>query len=142
MPTPATRTPIRIGRGTYSNLNSSISDILDGEVVYATDQDKLYFKKSGALVASWATTTEVSSTYQTQAGMSSYLTITSAGATYQPLSGMSSYLTTASATSTYLTIATAGTTYQTQSGMSSYRLKADLDKVDASVSLAFFMSSF
>jgi hypothetical protein len=91
MPTPTTRTPIRIARGTYSNLNSSIADILDGEVVYATDQDKLYFKKSGALVASSVTTAEVSSTYQTQAGMSSYLTTTAAGTTYQPLSGMSSY---------------------------------------------------
>ena len=65
---------------------------------------------------------------------------------------ISGYLTTATAASTYLTSATAGTTYQTQAGMSSYlttasatstyRPKADLNKVDASVSLAYFMGSF
>tara|TARA_Y100001937_G_scaffold73083_1_gene99373 strand:+ start:134 stop:784 length:651 start_codon:yes stop_codon:yes gene_type:complete len=50
MPTPSSRTPVRIARGTYSNLNSSIADIQEGEVCYATDQDKLYVKKSNSLV--------------------------------------------------------------------------------------------
>ena len=50
MPTPASRTPVRVARGTYSNLNSSVSDIQEGEIVYATDQDKLYVKEGSALV--------------------------------------------------------------------------------------------
>ena len=49
MATPTTRTPVRIGRGTYSNLNSSKADILEGEVVYATDQNKLYVKEGSNL---------------------------------------------------------------------------------------------
>ena len=45
MPTPTNRTPVRVARGTYSNLNSSVSDIQEGEICYATDQDKLYVKE-------------------------------------------------------------------------------------------------
>jgi len=56
MPTPTNRTPIRVARGTYSNLNSSVADIQEGEIVYATDQDKLYVKESGALVSTQADT--------------------------------------------------------------------------------------
>ena len=51
MPTPSNRTPIRVARGTYSNLNSSISDIQEGEICYATDQDKLYVKEGSSLVS-------------------------------------------------------------------------------------------
>ena len=51
MPTPATRTPVRIARGSYSNLNGSVSDLQDGEISYAEDQDKLYIKEGGSLVA-------------------------------------------------------------------------------------------
>jgi hypothetical protein len=50
MPTPSTRTPVKIARGTYSNLNSSLSDIQDGEILYAEDQNKLYIKEGSALV--------------------------------------------------------------------------------------------
>jgi hypothetical protein len=50
MPTPSTRTPVRIARGSYSNLNSSLSDLQDGEIVYAEDQDKLYVKEGSSLV--------------------------------------------------------------------------------------------
>ena len=50
MPTPANRTPIRVARGTYTNLNSSLADIQEGEICYATDQDKLYVKEGAALV--------------------------------------------------------------------------------------------
>jgi len=50
MPTPSTRSPIRIARGTISNLNTSISDILDGEICWATDEDKIYVKDGGTLV--------------------------------------------------------------------------------------------
>jgi hypothetical protein len=45
---------VRIARGTYSNLNSSVSDLQEGEIVYATDQDKLYVKEGAALVSTQA----------------------------------------------------------------------------------------
>ena len=51
MPTPATRTPIKIARGSYSNLNSSIDDLQQGELVYATDQDSLYVKEGSSLIS-------------------------------------------------------------------------------------------
>jgi hypothetical protein len=54
MPTPSNRTPLRVARGTYSNLNSSVSDIQEGEICYATDQDKLYVKEGGSLVSTQA----------------------------------------------------------------------------------------
>jgi len=54
MPTPSNRTPIRVARGTYSNLNSSISDLQEGEICYATDQDKLYVKEGSSLVSTQA----------------------------------------------------------------------------------------
>lgn len=91
MPTPTYRTPVRIARGTYANLNSSIADILEGEVVYATDQDKLYVKENNALVntqadlSGYLTSATAASTYQTQAGMTTYLTTSAAGSTYAPL---------------------------------------------------------
>lgn len=50
MPTPSTRTPVRIARGSYSNLNSSLSDLQDGEIIYAEDVNKLYIKEGSALV--------------------------------------------------------------------------------------------
>ena len=49
MGTPATRTPVRIARGTYSNLNTNKADILEGEIVYAHDENKLYVKEGSAL---------------------------------------------------------------------------------------------
>ena len=51
MPTPTNRTPVRVARGTYSNLNSSVTDIQEGEIVYATDQDTLYVKEGSSLVS-------------------------------------------------------------------------------------------
>jgi hypothetical protein len=53
MATPTTRTPVRIARGTYSNLLSSIADLLEGEVCYATDQDILYIKEGSDLVPTY-----------------------------------------------------------------------------------------
>jgi len=58
MPTPTNRTPVRVARGTYSNLNSSVSDIQEGEICYATDQDKLYVKEGSSLVD--ASSTDIS----------------------------------------------------------------------------------
>ena len=49
MGTPATRTPVRIARGTYSNLNTNKADILEGEICYAHDQNKLYIKEGSNL---------------------------------------------------------------------------------------------
>ena len=51
MPTPTNRTPLRVARGTYSNLNGSVADIQEGEICYATDEDKLYVKEGGSLVS-------------------------------------------------------------------------------------------
>ena len=51
MPTPSTRTPVRIARGSYSNLNGSVSDLQDGEISYAEDQNKLYIKEGSSLVS-------------------------------------------------------------------------------------------
>ena len=50
MPTPSNRTPVRVARGTYSNLNTNKADIQEGEICYATDQDKLYVKEGSNLV--------------------------------------------------------------------------------------------
>lgn len=54
MPTPSSRTPIRVARGTYSNLNSSVSDIQEGEICYATDENKLYVKEGSSLESTQA----------------------------------------------------------------------------------------
>jgi hypothetical protein len=71
MPTPSNRTPLRVARGTYSNLNSSVSDIQEGEICYATDQDKLYVKEGGSLVS-------------TQADVSAKANTSDIGTTIQP----------------------------------------------------------
>ena len=84
MPTPANRTPLRVARGTYSNLNSSIADIQEGEICYATDQDKLYVKEGSALVSTQAAlpaTNAVTDAAQTftaaqRGGLQSYSTVT------------------------------------------------------------------
>jgi hypothetical protein len=51
MTTPSTRTPVRIARGTYSDLNASILDLLEGEICYATDENKVYVIEGGALTS-------------------------------------------------------------------------------------------
>lgn len=50
MATPASRVPVRIARGTYADLNASIADLYEGEICYATDEDKTYVVEGGALV--------------------------------------------------------------------------------------------
>jgi hypothetical protein len=88
MPTPSSRTPVRIARGTYSNLNSSVADIQDGEIVYATDQDKLYVKEGSVLVSTQATLptdNAVTSTAQTfTAAQRGTITTLTSGATVTP----------------------------------------------------------
>lgn len=51
MPTPANRSKIRLVRGNYSNIVASISDLVDGELCYAKDQNKLYMVEGTALTA-------------------------------------------------------------------------------------------
>ena len=88
MPTPSSRTPVRIARGTYSNLNSSVGDIQEGEIVYATDQDKLYVKEGSALVSTQATLptdNAVTGTAQTfTAAQRGTITTLTSGATVTP----------------------------------------------------------
>ena len=50
MTTPTNRTPVRVARGTISNLTTSVADIQEGEICYATDEDKLYVKEGDSLV--------------------------------------------------------------------------------------------
>jgi len=99
MPTPATRTPVRLARGTYANLQASIADLLEGEAVYATDQDKVYVKEGGSLV-------------NTQADLSSYLTSATAASTYLTQANASSTYQTQAAMSGFLATAAVGVTVQ------------------------------
>lgn len=82
MPTPATRTPVRIARGTYSNLSASLVDLQEGEICYATDQDRLYLIESAALNAlSYAVLSSAQTFTAAQRGSISALTD---GATITP----------------------------------------------------------
>jgi hypothetical protein len=61
MPTPANRSKLLPARGTYAALEASLPDLLDGEMVFATDERVYYQVEAGVLVAvnaSAATTTE------------------------------------------------------------------------------------
>lgn len=49
MPTPANRAKIQLVRGSYSNISASIADLIDGELCYAKDQNKLYMVEGSVL---------------------------------------------------------------------------------------------
>ena len=49
MPTPANRAKIQLVRGSYSNISASIADLVDGELCYAKDQNKLYMVEGTVL---------------------------------------------------------------------------------------------
>lgn len=49
MATPANRAKIQLVRGTYANILASIADLVDGELCYARDQNKLYMVEGDAL---------------------------------------------------------------------------------------------
>lgn len=53
MATPANRVPVRIARGTKANLDTAMaaSDLKEGEICYATDEDVLYVVESSTLVS-------------------------------------------------------------------------------------------
>jgi len=55
MGTPTNRTPVRVARGTYSNLNTNKADIQGSEIVYATDENKLYVKEGTDLIDAGST---------------------------------------------------------------------------------------
>ena len=85
MPTPTNRTPLRVARGTYSNLNGSVADIQEGEICYATDQDKLYVKEGSALTSAQGTNNATTSAAQTfTAGQRGEITTLTSGATVTP----------------------------------------------------------
>ena len=50
MPIPANRTPIRIARGTWSELNAFLAELKEGELALATDQETIYVKWDGQFV--------------------------------------------------------------------------------------------
>ena len=87
MPTPTNRTAVRIARGTYSNLNSSVADLNEGEICYATGQDKLYVKEGGSLVSTQADTSTLAAlgTAQTfTAGQRGEITTLTSASTVTP----------------------------------------------------------
>jgi hypothetical protein len=49
MPTPANRAKIQLVRGSYANISASIADLLDGELCYAKDQNRLYMVEGSTL---------------------------------------------------------------------------------------------
>ena len=63
MGVPSTRTPVRIARGTYANLSTvdALAAIDEGEICFATDQQRLYVKQ-GAGLTSISSTNETSPT--------------------------------------------------------------------------------
>lgn len=49
MATPANRAKIQLVRGTYANISASIADLVDGELCYAKDQNRLYMVEGSTL---------------------------------------------------------------------------------------------
>ena len=51
MPTPANRTPIRPARGLKADLQASLADLQEGELVFAEDENTLYVCEGTGLAA-------------------------------------------------------------------------------------------
>ena len=51
MPVPSPRNPIRPARGEIADLQANVANLYDGELAYATDEDRMYVKENNALVA-------------------------------------------------------------------------------------------
>ena len=50
MAVPANRVPVRVARGLKAALTANLADFLEGEVLYAKDEDRLYIVEGGVLV--------------------------------------------------------------------------------------------
>lgn len=120
MPTPTNRTPVRVARGTYSNLNSSVSDIQEGEICYATDQDKLYVKEGSSLVD--ASSTDIS-------GKANIASPTFTGTPAAPTATAGTN-TTQVATTEFVTTATSGKANTSDIGTTIQAYDADTAKTD------------
>ena len=51
MPVPSPRNPIRPARGLKADLVTNIANLYEGEIVFATDEDLLYVRENGQLIA-------------------------------------------------------------------------------------------
>lgn len=51
MAVPPNRIPVRLARGLKSALTTNVGDLLEGELLYAKDEDRLYTIENGALVS-------------------------------------------------------------------------------------------
>ena len=49
MAVPSPRNPIRPARGLKSDLDTNVANLYEGEIVYATDEDRMYVKENGVL---------------------------------------------------------------------------------------------
>ena len=78
MGTPTNRTPVRVARGTYSNLNTNKADIQGSEIVYATDQNKIYVKEGSDLID--ASSTDISGKQDLAADLTSLSSCQTGGA--------------------------------------------------------------
>lgn len=69
MPTPANRAKIQLVRGSYANILASIADLVDGELCYAKDQNKLYMVEGSTLTPlDYLANTDVSEAVQDAIG--------------------------------------------------------------------------
>ena len=65
MPTPTNRAKIQLVRGSYANILASIADLVDGELCYAKDQNKLYMVEGAALTPlDYLANTDITETVQ------------------------------------------------------------------------------
>lgn len=51
MAVPSNRVPVRVARGLKAALDANLVNLLEGEIVYAKDEDQLYVVEGGVLVA-------------------------------------------------------------------------------------------
>jgi len=51
MPVPSYRVPVRVARGTLAALTAGLSDLQEGELCYATDENALYVIEGGVLTS-------------------------------------------------------------------------------------------
>ena len=69
MPTPTNRAKIQLVRGSYANILASIADLVDGELCYAKDQNKLYMVEGSTLTTlDYLANTDITETVQDAIG--------------------------------------------------------------------------